>query len=273
MALRRPGRRRAGSCGFGAEAHIDGRLVRLGSRAFTGATGSVEDHDGPELWLRDGEVPPVRFRFEDRVRVDATELVQWLHGQGIETHLLSGDRPAAVARVAESVGIADWRAGMTPADKIAALEDLAGSGRRVCMVGDGLNDAPALAAAAASLSPASGADIARTAADFVLQGDRLGGVASAITVSRKARWLVLQNFGLAIGYNLIAVPLALLGLASPLVAAIAMSASSIVVTLNALRVALARTKMSQAPELSDTPERASPQPSPLVGSEPREASA
>ncbi len=231
--------------GAGLEALVDGRRVRLGSRSFVEPVAPLDDHDGPELWLRDGEAAPVRFRFEDRVREDAAALISWLRDQGIEIHLFSGDRSLAVARVADDVGIADWCAGMNPTDKIKALEALSRSGRQVCMVGDGLNDAPALAAAAASLSPASGADIARTAADFVLQGDRLGGVASAITVSRKARRLVLQNFGLAIGYNLIAVPLAVSGFASPLVAAVAMSASSIVVTANALRVAFAGASLSQ----------------------------
>jgi Cu2+-exporting ATPase len=138
--------------------------------------------------------------------------------------------------VARALGVADWRAGLAPGQKVARLEALAAEGRKVLMVGDGLNDAPALAAAAVSLSPASAADIAQTAADAVFQGERLEPVLELLEVAGRAERLVRQNIALSIAYNLCAVPLAAAGLVTPLVAAVAMSTSSLLVVGNALRL-------------------------------------
>ena len=156
---------------------------------------------------------------------------------GLRPLLLSGDRPDAVAAVAAAVGIEDWRGGCLPQDKLSALDSLRDAGARVLMVGDGLNDAPALAAAHASISPSGAADIAQVAADIVFQSRSLQPVAEALAVARRAQALVRQNIGLAVGYNLFAVPLAVVGLVTPLVAALCMSGSSIVVVLNAIRLA------------------------------------
>jgi len=149
--------------------------------------------------------------------------------------ILSGDQPGAVAPIAAALGITQWRAGLKPADKIALIEDLKHRGRRVLMVGDGLNDAPSLAAAHVSLSPISAADVTQAQADAVFLGDRLGPVADAIGIARRARALMTQNLWLAAVYNGIAVPVAIAGLVTPLIAALAMSGSSMMVTLNALR--------------------------------------
>jgi Cu2+-exporting ATPase len=140
--------------------------------------------------------------------------------------------------VAAQLGIEDWKADCRPADKIARLETLAAEGRRTAMIGDGLNDAPALAAAFASLSPAGAADVSQIAADMIFQGERLAPLAEALHTARRSRRLVLQNFALAMVYNLVAVPIAVAGFVTPLIAAIAMSASSILVTGNALRLNL-----------------------------------
>ncbi len=208
---------------------------RLGRRGFAGP---AEDDGLPatELWFERPGRPPVRFRFADPLRPDAVEVVAELRARGLELELLSGDRTATVAEVARRLGIARFRAELSPAEKVARLEELARAGRAVMMVGDGLNDAPALAAAAVSLSPADAADIAQTAADAVFQGERLAPAVELLEVARRAERLVRQNIGLSIAYNLCAVPLAVAGLVTPLVAALAMSTSSLLVVGNALRL-------------------------------------
>ena len=139
-----------------------------------------------------------------------------------------------------ATGIAVWRVTQRPDEKLAHIGKIAASGRKVLMVGDGLNDAPALAAGYASLSPANAADISQTAADAVLQGEGLAAIAEILDVAKAARRRALENFAIAIGYNVLFVPLAVAGLVTPLIAAIAMSGSSIAVTLNALRLARGR---------------------------------
>jgi len=220
--------------GMGLEAETAEGTARLGSRAFCG----VADDDGsafPELWLSRPGRAPVRFAFEDTLRPGAAETLAALKKMGLGVVLLSGDRPAATAKVARRLGIEHWSARCSPADKTRHLEALAAEGRRVLMVGDGLNDAPALAAAAASMSPAAAADITQTAADIVWQGRALDAVAEALTAARMARRLARQNIALAVAYNLLAVPLAMAGQLTPLIAAAAMSSSSLLVSLNALR--------------------------------------
>ena len=153
----------------------------------------------------------------------------------MEIAILSGDRPEAVAPIAAALGVVHVEAGLLPADKLNLLDSMAANGRKVLMVGDGLNDAPALAGAHVSLSPVSATHLAQAAADIVFLGDSLAPVAAALGISRKARGLMLQNLWFAVLYNAVAVPIAIAGLATPLVAAVAMSGSSLVVTLNALR--------------------------------------
>ena len=144
---------------------------------------------------------------------------------------------------AKSAGIATWGGGVRPDGKIAWLRDLSAAGSKVLMVGDGLNDAPALAAGHASLSPSTAADTSQTAADAIFQGERLAPILETIAVARKARAMSLQNFAIALGYNALFVPLAMAGYVTPLLAAIAMSASSIAVTGNALRLRTMRVSL------------------------------
>ena len=150
--------------------------------------------------------------------------------------MLSGDGQGAVADIAARLAIPEWRAGVTPQDKAAAVADVTRSGARVLMVGDGLNDTAALASAHASISPASALDAARVASDMVLMGSALAPVPEAVGVARAAAHRIRENFALSILYNIVAVPFAVAGLATPLIAALAMSLSSISVTLNALRL-------------------------------------
>lgn len=214
---------------------------RLGSRKFCDIQQEPSmDQAGLEIWLRGPDDRAVRFAFSDSVREDAAETVSALQSRGYRVELLSGDRSETVHAIATRLGIDEYRAEVTPAEKAARLESLRKSGRRVLMVGDGLNDAPALAIAHASLSPASGADIAQVSSDAVFQGLRLRAVLDILDVANRAKVLVRQNIALSIGYNIIAIPLAVAGMVTPPIAAALMSSSSIAVVANALRLSRGR---------------------------------
>ena len=230
--------------GRGIEAVVDGRVERLGSPDHCGADPAavaalLARFPGASLVAhRRGDEPPVVFAFEQGLRRDARETVDRLVALGLSVEILSGDRPAAVAEAAAALGVATFSAGVGPTEKIARLETLKAAGHRVLMVGDGLNDAPALAAAHVSLSPVTAVHLSQAAADAVFLGDRLAPVVAAITVARRARVAMIQNLWLSVIYNVVAVPVAVAGLVTPLVAALAMSGSSVLVTLNALRLRL-----------------------------------
>jgi len=221
--------------GGGVEGRVRGLKSRLGSARWIGVEASSAPHS--EAWLDVEGQAPVCFRFEDKLRPEARETVDALHERGGRVILLSGDRQAPVAAIAEELGLDKWQAELKPQDKIDRIQTFKAQGAKVAMVGDGINDAPALAAADVSVSLASAAEISQAAADFVLQGDKLDRLVRGVDVSRGAKCRVLENFGLAVVYNMIAVPLAVFGFVTPLIAAIAMSASSLLVTLNALRLA------------------------------------
>ena len=223
--------------GSGLKLNTPAGEIRLGRRSWCGVEEASENAEA-ELWLARPGVQPVRFAFSDQIRTDAAETVAALKAQGIAVMLLSGDRAAAVKIAAQSAGIDDWHAGLKPADKVARLHALAAQGKHVMMVGDGLNDAPALAAAHVSLSPSSAADVSQTVADVVFQGDKLAPVLEALHVAKMADRLIKQNFVLSFLYNGATIPLALAGMVTPLFAAIAMSTSSLVVISNSLRLGL-----------------------------------
>lgn len=225
--------------GHGLSAGEVGDVQRLGSLAFCDAeaeAASVKARypDASLIAYRQGAYRIV-LALGQSLRPDARATIDALRAAGLEIAILSGDRPEAVAPIAAELGIAHVQAGLLPADKLNRLDSMAANGRKVLMVGDGLNDAPALAGAHVSLSPVSATHLAQAAADIVFLGDSLAPVASALGIARKARGLMLQNLWFAVLYNAVAVPIAIAGLATPLVAAIAMSGSSLVVTLNALR--------------------------------------
>lgn len=219
--------------GHGVEGTLDGARWRLGSRAWCGL--GEGDSDATAVWLSCDGVARATFRFEDEVRADAREAVRQVTRLGLPVRLLSGDAPQPVASVAAKVGINVARARLLPEDKVADVER-----GHTMMVGDGINDAPALRAAHVSMAPSTAADIGRSAADFVFTGGQLGAVPLVIGTARRAASIVNQNLALAIGYNAVAVPLAISGHVTPLVAAIAMSSSSIIVVANALRLRIGR---------------------------------
>jgi len=210
--------------------------IRLGSRRFAGVAEEGRPVEGPALWLARPGHRPVRFAFANDLRPDAEEVAAGLAQGGYRLAILSGDRAAVVAPLAARLGIPDWQAEQDPAAKLQALIARRAAGQRVAMVGDGLNDAPALAAALVSISPASATDVAQAAADAVFQGERLAPVARLLAAAQAADRLARQNLAFALAYNAVAVPLAIAGLVTPLIAAVAMSSSSIVVIANALRL-------------------------------------
>jgi len=182
-----------------------------------------------------GSRPIALLKFEDRLRPDALDSLQQLHDLGIDSSIVSGDRANAVQPVACALGLTA-QTGMHPQDKLDTIERLRAAGHKVLMIGDGLNDGPALAAGHASMAPASASDAGQNAADAVFLGDSLSPIPIAVRAARATQRIVRQNFILAIGYNVIAVPLAIAGLVTPLIAALAMSGSSIIVVGNALRL-------------------------------------
>jgi len=218
--------------GQGLAGLVDGRRVRLGKAEWVGAVPQA----GVSVWLRLDQAPPQPLRVTDRLRPDAAAAVAALTRLGLSVSILSGDRPEAVAHVAQALGVEAAEGGLLPQDKLARIEALSRAGAKVLMVGDGINDAPSLAAGHASMAPSTASDIGTTAADLVFLRPSLAAVPQTVRIARRARGLVQQNFALALGYNLLAVPIAIAGFVTPLIAALAMSSSSILVTLNALRL-------------------------------------
>ncbi|NQV80080.1 MAG: cadmium-translocating P-type ATPase, partial [Alphaproteobacteria bacterium] len=225
--------------GMGIEHRGTDGLQRLGNREWCHVD-EAAPAVGPELWLRRADGKLTQFCFQDTLRSDAVDTIRTLRADGLAVTILSGDTPPAVMHAADALGVTDWTAGCRPHEKIKKLQDLAAAGHKVLMVGDGLNDAPSLRTAFVSMSPASAMYLSQTAADLVFQGNGLSAVPAALRVARFSRRLILQNFSLAALYNAIAVPLAVAGLVTPLIAAVAMSSSSLIVTLNALRLRTGR---------------------------------
>lgn len=209
--------------------------IRLGARGFAGDP-AAPAAEGPEIWLSRPARPPVCFRFQERLRADAVATVAALLRAGLGVILASGDRVAVVGRVAATLGIHDWRAETSPVAKVDLIESLRAQGHRVLMVGDGLNDAPSLAAASVSMSPSSAADISQNLADVVFQGAHLRPVLTVLWTARRARAVMRQNLALSLGYNAVMLPLAMAGLVTPWLAAAAMSGSSLLVMANSFRV-------------------------------------
>lgn len=225
--------------GSGIEATAHGKTCRLGKAAWVAEIAPAHTHTqgatGLAFAVAGGRAVPIDLA--ETLRPDARATVSRLIEAGLAPRVVSGDHQAAVAAVAGQLGVAEFSSGQKPADKIAHIDGLHAAGHKVLMIGDGLNDAPSLAAGYVSMAPASAAEVGRRAADFVYTRDSLLAVPFAKDIADRAGRIVRQNFGLAIAYNCIAVPLAMAGLVTPLLAAIAMSASSILVIANAMRLA------------------------------------
>ncbi len=224
------------TAGSGVEGIVKGRRARLGRAEFVGA---VSEGSATELWFALGAEEPIRFAFHDALRPEAVSVLQELRRMGYRLALLSGDVPAAARSAAEALGLDEWHGAMTPAGKAAMIDRAKAAGHKVLMVGDGLNDAAALAKAHASMAPGAAIEASQNAADCVYAGGNLSAIPLTLTIARQTRKRAVENFTFAALYNAVATPAAMIGLVNPFIAALAMSGSSLVVTLNALRISFA----------------------------------
>ncbi|HET9463240.1 MAG TPA: heavy metal translocating P-type ATPase, partial [Thiobacillus sp.] len=248
--------------GRGVEGTLNGRIYRLGSPRFAaaGATppesaGGEHPGNGHESWVALAQENELIawFALADTPRADAPAALAALRQQGLRLHLLSGDAEGAVKTTAQQLGITEWRAGALPEDKLAYVKALQQQGRIVAMVGDGINDAPVLAGAQVSIAMGEGTDVAQAAADMVMLGSRLATLSEGVALARKTQRIIRQNLGWALGYNLIAIPAAALGFVTPWMAGIGMSASSLLVVLNALRLSDFKHEAAPAPATLSSP--------------------
>ncbi|MBN8736944.1 MAG: cation-translocating P-type ATPase [Xanthomonadales bacterium] len=233
------------TAGGGLRGHVAGRALKLGRGGFVDGV----DADDDALWLADPDGPLARFPVAETLRPHAATVVAALRASGLAPALVSGDAPARVQVAAERLGIEDWSARQSPADKLARVQRERAAGRVVLVVGDGGNDAAALAAADVSAVPAGGTDLARSHADFALLHG-IEGLPVLRELALRARAILLQNRRWSLVWNLGAVPFAALGFVPPWLAAIGMSLSSLVVVLNSLRI-----RAAQAPGIPPSPMR------------------
>ncbi|HSC66844.1 MAG TPA: heavy metal translocating P-type ATPase [Cellvibrio sp.] len=225
----------------GVEGRIAGHLYRLGTAEFAAeliSPQALELPDAQHTWLllADSHTPLAWIGLIDEIRPDALQLIQRLKARAIAVELLSGDQSGAVAQLAHQLGIDEYRAGAKPGDKLSHLSQRQAAGDKVLMVGDGINDVPVLAGADVSVAMASASDLAQTRADSVLLNDRLDVIVDALEIARRTKGIINQNLRFSLIYNLLALPLAAAGMIPPWLAAIGMTASSLIVIFNALRL-------------------------------------
>ena len=226
--------------GFGVEGQIDGVVYRVGHFDYVVELAGGREEPSPEsgtaVYLGSGSGWLAQFVLSDELRPGAAEAVKQLQALGIEVELLSGDRQSEVARIAGQLGIQYYRAEQRPDDKLKYIQTLQEQGHLLAMVGDGVNDAPVLAAAQVSIAMGGGTQLAHASADMVLFSEQLAHLADGVLMARRTMSIIKQNLGWAVGYNIVALPLASMGMVAPWMAAIGMSASSLVVVVNALRL-------------------------------------
>jgi len=227
--------------GAGMQADIDGQRWRIGRPSWVDGAGGSTTLPAPEVVgtrvaLANADGIQAWFVLGDRLRDGAAQTVAGLQRLGLQVELLSGDQPPVVAAVAADLGIESFLASQRPQDKLQRLQQLQAQGARVLMVGDGVNDAPVLAAASVSLAMGSGTQVAHASADMVLLSGQLPHLLVGVEQARRALAIVRQNLLWALLYNVVALPLAAMGLIAPWMAALGMSFSSLLVVLNALRL-------------------------------------
>jgi Cu2+-exporting ATPase len=224
--------------GRGVEGRIEGSRYRLGRADFAGDGKLLLPPAQPGQWLllADGQGAIAWIGLGDRLRASAKRAIEQLYRGKLEVELLSGDQSYEVARLGAEIGIREYTAGASPEDKLLRLQALQARGEKVLMVGDGINDVPVLAGGDVSVAMMSAADLAQSKADAILLRGDLGVLPQAIALAHKCRKIIRQNLAWAFVYNALALPLAVCGLVPPWAAAIGMSASSLIVVLNALRL-------------------------------------
>ncbi len=238
--------------GLGLQGAVAGRSLRIGhprfvAEGYLGSAPKIPDDQGQWLLLGDERGPLAWLVLDDRLRADAPALLDACRQRGWNTLLLSGDSSPMVGRIAEQLGFDEALGGLTPADKLTHLQRLQADGRRVLMLGDGVNDVPVLAAADISVAMGSATDLAKTSADAVLLSNRLDSLVQAFDVARRSRRIIVENLAWATLYNGLILPFAAIGWVTPLWAAIGMSASSLLVVLNALRLTRLPSAATQSP--------------------------
>lgn len=239
--------------GLGIEGSYCGDVYRLGRGDWAATNGSEASMLGSTVLSKNGR-PIASFQFGETIRPGAAEFVRFLKKRGVGVAVFSGDSESAVQSVSEQLGIADYRFRLMPGDKAAGLQDLQAQGRKTLMIGDGINDAPALKAANVSMAPSTASEIGRSAADFIFVDESLAAAQDTIDAACRAHRLIRQNFALAALYNLISLPIALAGFVTPLAAALAMSTSSLIVVANALRLGAVPFGRLKASDLRTTKE-------------------
>jgi Cu2+-exporting ATPase len=239
--------------GLGVEARLLGQRFRLGSAGFVAALLGVDELSirrgegdcGTCVYLANESGLLAVFTVEDELRVDAGPTIDALRAAGYQVVIASGDRASTVAAIAARLSISDWHAAMSPHDKLQFVRDRQARGETVIMIGDGINDAPVLAAADASIAVDAGTALARASADAIVVSSRLAAVVAAAEIAAQTRRTIRQNLIWAVSYNVSAVPLAATGMLAPWMAALGMSLSSLLVISNALRIQ--RHRISRAP--------------------------
>ena len=218
--------------GLGIEGRVNGIPVKLGRANWIGTKSKIQS----ATWLKIGEKEPMEFTFEESIRSGSQELVTKLRSRGFRIGILSGDNEGAVSKVAGELGITEFHYDLRPEERSKFISEEQKKGRRILMIGDGLNDAIALTTAHVSISPGTALDITRIASDIIFLGKRIDALGYTLLVAKDAQKRIKQNLSFAVLYNIIAVPVAVTGLVTPLIAAIAMSISSVIVSMNAFRI-------------------------------------